>query len=91
MMIGSLVGGFVHEKYYRHTDLVLSIALAVMATGCYIVPWSTSVPMAAFAFFLNGIGDGLVNTGKTLQISLQPIHFALLLSFHTLLFANTSN
>ena len=62
-MIGSVVGGFMNEKLYRHVDLIMSVNLAVMAAGSYMLPWSTSVPMAATAFAINGFSEGVINTG----------------------------
>ena len=64
LMIGSVVGGFLNEKLYRHVDLIMSVSLAIMAFGCYMVPWSTSVPMAATAFAINGFAEGIINTGS---------------------------
>ena len=64
MMFGSVIGGFLNERYYIHTDLIMSISLALMAIGCYVIPWSVSVPMAACAFGINGFSEGIVNIGK---------------------------
>ena len=64
MMFGSVIGGFLNERYYAHTDLIMAINLGVMAAGCYIIPWSVSVPMAACAFGINGFSEGVINTGK---------------------------
>ena len=63
MMIGSVVGGFLNEKFYKHVNLIMSVNLGIMALGCYLLPWSTSVPMAAVAFGINGFSEGILNTG----------------------------
>ena len=63
MMIGSIVGGFLNEKFYKHVNLIMSVNLGIMALGCYLLPWSTSVPMAAVAFGINGFSEGILNTG----------------------------
>ena len=63
-MIGSLLGGFLQEFFYPHSDLINALSLVLMAAAAALTPWSTSILMAAFAFFLNGFGEGVINTGN---------------------------
>ena len=70
-MIGAIAGGFLNEKFYQKVDLIMSINLAIMAGGCFVLPWSTSVPMAAGAFAINGFSEGIINTaGNTMVMDL---------------------
>jgi hypothetical protein len=52
-MTGSIIGGFIQEAFYIHTDLINALSLMLMSCAAYLIPWSTSVVMAAGAFFLN--------------------------------------
>lgn len=74
-MIGSVVGGFLHEIWYKQTDLLNGLSLILMAFACTATPFSVSVPMAAAAFFMNGFGEGILNTG-IYQIQYLKKHFS---------------
>lgn len=62
-MFGCVIGGFIHQIFVKHTDLINTFTLLIMALAAFIIPWSISVPMAGFAFILEGLSEGLINTG----------------------------
>lgn len=67
LFIGAIIGGVLHEKFHRHTDLIMSLGILIGAVGISMVPWVATLPAVSFFLLLTGVSEGFINTGK--QIS----------------------
>ena len=63
-MVGAIMGGFMHERYYQHSELILACALWLGAISTLIIPLGTHLALVATMFGLSGIGEGLINSGS---------------------------
>ena len=61
--IGSLLGGLLHERFYRHTDLIMAVGLLLGSVGTFFIPWFDMLACFGFMFMLTGISEGFLNTG----------------------------
>ncbi len=67
LFLGAFIGGVLHEKFHRHTDLIMSLGILIGAVGITMVPWVPTLPAVSFFLMLTGIGEGFINTGGSFQ------------------------
>ena len=63
-MTGAIIGGFLHEKFYRHSELILACAIWLGAVSTLGMPFANHLELLAALFGLSGIAEGLINSGK---------------------------
>ena len=64
-MSGAIIGGFVHERYYKHSELILACALWLGAISTLIIPFGAHLAVVATMFGFSGIAEGLIDYSKT--------------------------
>ncbi len=63
MLTGAVVGGFLHERFCRHIDLLVAIGLVLSAVATVATPFSGSIGMLAAIFVLSGFAEQIINAG----------------------------
>ena len=61
---GAVIGGFLHEKFYRHSELVLACGLWLASVATVAVPFVGQLALLATMFALSGVADGIINSGR---------------------------
>ena len=65
---GALLGGFLCDRFKRHVELVVTIAFLLSTIGTAVTPWCTQLWLLGIFFHLQGLGVGLVDTGKCMVL-----------------------
>ena len=69
LFIGSIVGGFLHDRFTRRRDLLLTIALVISGLTIAAAPWCTRLWELGVVFHLMGHGHALLTTGIIANVS----------------------
>ena len=67
-LIGDIVGGALVDKFSLYCELMLALSLDLIAGATIAIPW---VPRTEFIWILccvQGIGGGILNTGRVMHI-----------------------
>ena len=85
---GSILGGFLNEIFYKHVDLLMSLSLYLMSVACFFLPWVDTLWFVFCMLFLNGFGEGIINTGRRtkMESSNQSINHSLVPLFYLFLY-----
>ena len=65
--VGAVIGGFLHEKFYRKSELIIALSLWLASFATLMVPFSKYLAVAATMFTLSGIAEGIINSGMLLS------------------------
>jgi FHS family Na+ dependent glucose MFS transporter 1 len=60
---GAVIGGFLHEKFYTHSELILACGLWIGSVATVVVPFADQLALLATMFALSGVADGIINSG----------------------------
>lgn len=61
---GSIIGGFLADKFTSYWHLIVAIALDIIAAGTASIPWSPNVWTMWSLCFVTGSLESVVNIGK---------------------------
>lgn len=67
-MVGAIMGGFINERFYRHSELILACSLWTIALATLAIPFMANVVVVAIMLLINGLGIGVLLSGKTYLI-----------------------
>ncbi|ELU02944.1 hypothetical protein CAPTEDRAFT_222889 [Capitella teleta] len=80
-LLGSLISGFLADRFKGHLELLLSIAMLLGATGTMLSPWCTVLGLLAVMFLIQGLGQGMIDTSNNTlcllmwgAVASAPIH-----------------
>ncbi|CAH1787537.1 unnamed protein product [Owenia fusiformis] len=63
VFVGAIMGGYLCDRFSRHVDLLMSMALFVAAVATVFVPWCNKLGLLAVMFLLQGTAEGVINAG----------------------------
>ena len=63
-IVGAIVGGFTHERFYRHSELIIACGLWLGALSTLFIPFGKYLGVVALLFALSGVSEGVINAGK---------------------------
>lgn len=70
---GAILGGFINEKFYHHLDFSMFVCLCLIAIAAVVIPLSGELGLTAAMFALNGLAEGIINTGEISGVAFIPI------------------
>ena len=62
-LVGSLFGGYLHERYRKQSDALLFVAMVMAGIGIITAPYCKVLWLMGSTFFLQGLGHGVLTTG----------------------------
>ncbi len=66
-LIGSLVGGYLCNRFESIVDLLFAISYFLATIGTGAVPWCGDKVLMAVMFSLQGLAQGCICTGKRMK------------------------
>jgi MFS family permease len=64
LFLGSIVGGFVYDRWLWRRDLFIALALLLSAGTITLAPWCKTLWQLGIVFHLMGHSHGLLTTGQ---------------------------
>lgn len=64
--VGAVIGGFLHEKFYRKSELIIALSLILASFATVMIPFSPYLGLVAAMFALSGIAEGIINSGRVI-------------------------
>ena len=63
MIVGSLLGGLVNDRFVEHTDVVMAAAAIMAGVVTVFKPLTSYLWVLAILYFLDGVGHASMNAG----------------------------
>ena len=60
---GSFIGGIVHERWHKHTDMIMAISMLINGIATAALPWAPSLAAYVSIYTVSGIAISVVNAG----------------------------
>ena len=65
---GAFIGGIVHERWRKHTDMIMAISVLVLGILTAAVPWVPSVVVYVIINIVSGISFQVLNSGGVTMV-----------------------
>ena len=63
VLIGSLIGGYIHDRFPRSTDLFTAVSFSAVGLATILTPIGKTLPVVSAMFGVVGIAKGIIDTG----------------------------
>ena len=74
LLLGSLVGGIVNDRFLDRTNLVMSLGLALSGSCVLLAPWGAHLWVLGILCFAQGVGQGLCYASKCWYYNIMENH-----------------